>query len=529
MQNFVHRNNNGQGATQENDDLKLHFPGTSARGQHPQGTKGQSAKSAPRVKSEPDVEQDQPYAEREYNGKPLFYDTDASSIGRTSTTASMRQESAKRPAENEYQQDVDDPEEQQGSASEEDDGSGHEDADEPPEILDSKEQKLRELDRAVQSGGLNMPRGMGLPPAKGDSYPSTTSGNASIPDSRNTGTARNTYSQNMYNTPAQNLMDRQGFRRPGNVLQNQTPAYATDNTQGRTGPVQLISRPDSSNLGVAQDCGPSGFTFVKPSKPPQNPEQPARNTHQRAQSNTAVYALSTNSAQRVSVPTNGEGSYSVAALQQQSLTEKAYKPEKLPHHSKSIPNRQPPLSTRDQERVIVPARNAEALSHETEEIRYEPRNHPRIDHQELQESMDYDATEVHGMDYHTLKSEVFDLDPNAKDFKFGSGREDDALSDMISAISRSQSADQAHFFRSLTIEQWEQAGDWFLDQFSDVVGKLKHVRQEKRKAARAFEDEIEDRYKAVGQKREQIDGALSEMRESGGKVLQGTPKKMKTK
>jgi hypothetical protein len=143
--------------------------------------------------------------------------------------------------------------------------------------------------------------------------------------------------------------------------------------------------------------------------------------------------------------------------------------------------------------------------------------------------MDYDATEVHGMDYHTLKIEVFDVDPNAEDFKFGSGLEDDTLSDTISALSRSQPADQVHFFRSLTIEKWEQAGDWFLDQFSDVVGKLKTVRQEKRKAARAFEDEIEGRYNAVGQKREQIDGALSEMRESGGKVLQGTPKKMKTK
>ena len=529
MQNFVHRNNNGQGDTQGNDDLKLHFPGTSARGQHPQGTKGQSAKSAPRVKSEPDVEQDQPYAERESNGKPLFYDTDASSIGRTSTTASMRQESAKRPAEDEYQQDVDDPEEQQGSASEEDDGSGDEDADDPPEILDSKEQKLRELDRAVQSGGLNMPRGMGLPPAKGDSYPSTTSGNASIPDSRNTGTARNTYSQNMYNAPAQNLMDRRGSRRPGNVLQDQPLAYATDNNQARTGPVQLISRPDSSNLGVTHNAGPSDFTFAKPSKPPRNPNPPARNTHQRTESSTSVYAPSTNTAQPASIPTNGERSRFSSAVQPQQPPQKDGTLGKLPHHSKSIPNRHPPQSTPDQERAIVPARNAEGLSHETEEIRYEPRNPPRIDHQEPQESMDYDAIEVHGMDYHTLKSEVFDLDPNAKDFKFGSGREDDTLSDMISAISRSQSADQAHFFRSLTIEQWEQAGDWFLDQFSDVVGKLKHVRQEKRKAARAFEDEIEDRYKAVGQKREQIDGALSEMRESGGKVLQGTPKKMKTK
>jgi hypothetical protein len=51
------------------------------------------------------------------------------------------------------------------------------------------------------------------------------------------------------------------------------------------------------------------------------------------------------------------------------------------------------------------------------------------------------------------------------------------------------------------------------------------VRREKRKAARAFEDEIEVRETAVSKKRALTNAAMIEMKTSGIAVLQGTPGK----
>ena len=514
MQNFVRRKDNG---THDNDDLKMHLPGTSAaRGKLPQEVKSHPGKQQPQVKTEPHAGQDIPHAKVESDAEPPFYDTDASSIGRTSTTASMRQDTLKRPAENEYQQDVDDPDEQQRSASEEDEESGYEEADDPTENQNGMPKNLRDFDRAIQSGEIPGPQGMSFGYVKGDSYPTTTSGNPSISESHNGGGARNTDGQNMYNAGARSLQNRQASRRQLNPAhQNQTRANATDAAPSRAAPAH-VSRPAASNLEVNHNAAPPGFIFA-----------PARNTHQKTPSGTSIHAPSTNTAQPASVPTNGDGSNFV---QPQQSAEKNQTLGKLPYHSKSIHSRQPAHhSARDQNVASTSTRDIQRLPGEGEETGHEQSLHPRTIHHESEQEMDYVATELHGMDYHALKNEVFDVNPNTKEFRFESGGEDDSISDVVGAVSRLQPTDQAHFFRSLTIEQWEQAGDWFLDQFSGVVDKLKNVRQEKRKAARAFEDEIEGRYKAVGQKRKQIDGALAEMRESGGKVLQGTPKKTKTK
>jgi hypothetical protein len=133
------------------------------------------------------------------------------------------------------------------------------------------------------------------------------------------------------------------------------------------------------------------------------------------------------------------------------------------------------------------------------------------------------------MRYEDLKAQSFDVDPNATAFQLPGGHDRNPLTEKLALIATLEPALQSDFFASLSLNEWEQSGDWFLERFGDMIGRLKNVRQEKREAARLFEDEIERRHDAIGNKRKQVEASLNEMRESGGKVLERTPKKTKTK
>ncbi len=143
--------------------------------------------------------------------------------------------------------------------------------------------------------------------------------------------------------------------------------------------------------------------------------------------------------------------------------------------------------------------------------------------------LDYDIEDLRQMDFQTLKDQSFDFDPNAKQPVLPTVHQQDPLEHKLSTVESLEPTSQFDFFASMSLNDWEQAGDWFLGRFGDVLAKMKDVRQGKRKAAQSFEDEIESRYLAVGKKRKLIEVSMNEMKENGGKVLAGTPKKVRTK
>ena len=124
-----------------------------------------------------------------------------------------------------------------------------------------------------------------------------------------------------------------------------------------------------------------------------------------------------------------------------------------------------------------------------------------------------------------MKGEPFDHSPHAQPFIVPGLPNTTALTDKLVQLNGAEAQTQSHFFASLNIVEWEEAGDWFLDRFGDTIKRLKDVRREKRKAARAFEDEIEVRETAVNKKRTLTNAAMVEMKTSGAAVLQGTPGK----
>ncbi len=48
-------------------------------------------------------------------------------------------------------------------------------------------------------------------------------------------------------------------------------------------------------------------------------------------------------------------------------------------------------------------------------------------------------------------------------------------------------------FSKISVQEWEAAGDWFLDQFTNVMDKMKASRKEKRNIIAQFEEEISAR------------------------------------
>lgn len=143
----------------------------------------------------------------------------------------------------------------------------------------------------------------------------------------------------------------------------------------------------------------------------------------------------------------------------------------------------------------------------------------------FEEPLDYDLEELYNKDYASLKGESFDHSPHAQPFVVPGLPSTAALTDKLVQLNGAEPQTQSNFFASLNIDEWEEAGDWFLDRFGDTIKRLKDVRREKRKAARAFEDEIEVRETAVNKKRTLTNAAMVEMKTSGAAVLQSTPGK----
>ena len=86
---------------------------------------------------------------------------------------------------------------------------------------------------------------------------------------------------------------------------------------------------------------------------------------------------------------------------------------------------------------------------------------------------------------------------------------------------KSKDAQQRAFFSSLTIDQYEECGDLLLNEFQELVDRLKQARQQKRKAARAMEDEITKREEWVRKRVVSLDQDLGRLKKGATDVVRG--------
>ncbi|EOD53057.1 uncharacterized protein LTHEOB_3273 [Neofusicoccum parvum] len=139
--------------------------------------------------------------------------------------------------------------------------------------------------------------------------------------------------------------------------------------------------------------------------------------------------------------------------------------------------------------------------------------------------LDYDEQDLRRMDYTKLDNEPFDHAPRVESSELPlADRAHSPVEDRLASAYRDlRPEDQARFFASLKMDEWEEAGDWFLTQFGDLVGKFRDARKKKRSVARGFEDEIKQRSDDVGRKRRCVEEEIGNMKNKGQKLLPQTP------
>ncbi|KAF2656877.1 hypothetical protein K491DRAFT_757202 [Lophiostoma macrostomum CBS 122681] len=142
---------------------------------------------------------------------------------------------------------------------------------------------------------------------------------------------------------------------------------------------------------------------------------------------------------------------------------------------------------------------------------------------------DYGRDELFGMSYDQLKDQDFDTNPRAQPTVLSDDMQQKPLEERLEHVQRSLSQDdQAKFLRSLPTAEWEEAGDWFLGQFTTIIQRAREARQAKRKLAREFEDEVEKRHNHVSKKQDVVKDALSKMRNQGQGLIPKSPRVSKS-
>ncbi|KAH8173212.1 extracellular mutant protein 11 domain-containing protein [Sarocladium implicatum] len=135
------------------------------------------------------------------------------------------------------------------------------------------------------------------------------------------------------------------------------------------------------------------------------------------------------------------------------------------------------------------------------------------------ENPDYDDQALSNMSYKNLRDESFDFDPSKAAL---AGVTQDGTMDLPSKLEQRRhrgEEEQRQFFAGMPMQEWEESGDWFVDQFASLMKKMRDARREKRKAIQEFEDEAERREEVVRTRSNAIDRKLGKMRQDGMKVV----------
>jgi hypothetical protein len=205
-------------------------------------------------------------------------------------------------------------------------------------------------------------------------------------------------------------------------------------------------------------------------------------------------------------------------------------PSKGFHHTMSVPQQSQRVPAADEHRLSTTGRVRTDFASGTQRV------NPAVSFQpdDEEERLDYNCEKLKTMDYNELCSQSFDLDPSslgAATKQQVSLTDDELQKPLVDrlALVREKGVDhQQSFFNSLPIDEWEDAGDWFLEQFGEIMRKMRDERKQKRKLAKEFEDEVFERHERVASRKRDIAEAMDSMQTNGREVLRGsTPKRSK--
>lgn len=156
---------------------------------------------------------------------------------------------------------------------------------------------------------------------------------------------------------------------------------------------------------------------------------------------------------------------------------------------------------------------------------------PRLHEKKRQAiELDYAEDSLRKMNFDDLKSQPFDSNPRVAPSKIPEnllaadrpGKEATLETRLEYYKSKHVTApEKQQFFASLSIDDWEEAGDWFLGHFGRIMNELKEARKQRRQISRLYEKEISDREEIVKAGTESLDEEMKAMKVGGLKVLRG--------
>jgi hypothetical protein len=159
----------------------------------------------------------------------------------------------------------------------------------------------------------------------------------------------------------------------------------------------------------------------------------------------------------------------------------------------------------------------------------QPEVHQEPDGELTRLPTDYNLETLLAMEYDDLKNEGFDMNPRAAEQPLPEDQLQKTLDERLEFAQKSlDPAKQAAFFQSLPTSEWEDVGDWFLDQFSSIIKRTKEARQKKRKLAQEFEYQVEKRHKHVAKKQRQVEDAMGKMKAQGEGLVAKSPQANKS-
>ena len=151
------------------------------------------------------------------------------------------------------------------------------------------------------------------------------------------------------------------------------------------------------------------------------------------------------------------------------------------------------------------------------------------------DDIDYNPQELRDKAYGDLDRVPFLTDPRAPNPSPATGMDGNPvpLTRKLTSLNQMKQKDQTALFQSLTDEENEEAGQWFVQQFQDGLKKLMERRLERRKIALKYEFEAKKRETIVQAKMGDVGDELQQLRKGGGELIKdksvagvgGTPRK----
>ncbi|KAE8364867.1 extracellular mutant protein 11-domain-containing protein [Aspergillus caelatus] len=134
---------------------------------------------------------------------------------------------------------------------------------------------------------------------------------------------------------------------------------------------------------------------------------------------------------------------------------------------------------------------------------------------------DYPPDILYQKSFAELQAEPFDHIPAAAPSPNATQETQPDPEDKIPYLMNLSDADRRTYFSNLSMDEWEDCGDQLIDQFTQMLTKMKDLRHARRKTAAMFEAEVKRRHESVEEQSSDLSRKLDEMRTGGVEVLRG--------